>query len=50
MTSQGLVTGGWEFVRAAYLVSAVVLGGYFVSLVVRYRSERRRAEREGESS
>lgn len=50
MMAQGLVTGGWEFVQAAYVVSAVVYLGYFVSLVARYRSELQRADREGESS
>ncbi len=50
MMTQGLVTGGWEFVQAAYVVSAVVYLGYFVSLVARYRAELQRADREGESS
>lgn len=42
----GVIEGGWEFVRAAYGVSAAVLLGYAVSLVLRYRSERARVERE----
>lgn len=42
----GVIEGGWEFVRAAYGVSAAVFLGYAVSLVLRYRSERARAERE----
>ena len=50
MMSQGVVSGGWEFVRAAYVVSAVVLLGYLASMIGRYRAERQRAERDGEVS
>jgi hypothetical protein len=50
MMAQGMVTGGWEFVQAAYVVSAAVYLGYFVSVVARYRAERQRAERDGEVS
>ena len=39
----GVVEGGWAFVAAAYLVSAAVLGGYAVSVFLRYRNERLRA-------
>jgi hypothetical protein len=39
----GVVQGGWEFVAAAYLLSAVVLAGHATSVFVRYRSEKRRA-------
>ena len=42
----GILTGGWEFVWAAYGVTAAVLAGYTLSLVVRLRSERLRRERE----
>ena len=38
----GVITGGWEFVWAAYGVSAVILTGYAVSVIVRYRAQRRR--------
>jgi heme exporter protein CcmD len=38
----GVIRGGWEFVWAAYGVSAVILTGYAVSVIVRYRAERRR--------
>jgi hypothetical protein len=40
-----MVQGGWEYVIAAYAVSAAILTGYAVSVVVRYRREaaRRRA-------
>jgi hypothetical protein len=39
----GVVEGGWGFVAAAYLVSAAVLGGYAVSVFLRFRNERERA-------
>jgi len=44
--SMGYVEGGWEFVWAAYAVTAVVLGGYATSVLIRFRAERNRAERE----
>jgi len=42
----GVLTGGWEFVWLAYVVSALVLISYAASIVVRYRAELRRRERE----
>ena len=42
----GVIQGGWEFVWAAYGVSAVVLLGYAVSIHLRYRAERARSDRE----
>jgi heme exporter protein CcmD len=42
----GVIVGGWEFVWAAYAVTAVVLLGYAVSVHLRYRAERARRERE----
>jgi hypothetical protein len=44
----GIVQGGWEFVVAAYVLSAVVLGGYATSVFARYRRERRRASTEAQ--
>jgi heme exporter protein CcmD len=47
----GVIVGGWEFVIAAYTVSAVVLLGYAISVHLRYRAERdqqRRARARGE--
>ncbi len=41
----GIVQGGWEFVWAAYALSAVVLGGYATSVIVRLRAAGRAAER-----
>jgi hypothetical protein len=38
----GVVQGGWEFVAAAYIATAVALGAYTVSVFVRLRSESRR--------
>ena len=43
----GVIAGGWEFVTAAYSVTALVLVGYAASVVLRYRRERQRADREG---
>jgi hypothetical protein len=41
----GIVSGGWEFVVAAYVVSGLVFGAYFVILHLRYRAERARDAR-----
>ena len=43
----GTVVGGWEFVATAYAMTALVIGGYVVSVLRRYRFERRRAAKEG---
>jgi hypothetical protein len=43
----GTVVGGWEFVTAAYVVTLLALGGYAISVFGRYRSERRRASKDG---
>ena len=40
----GVISGGWEFVWAAYGVTAVILTGYAVSVFARYRAQRRRRE------
>lgn len=34
----GMIEGGWEYVVGAYVVSALVLGGYAVSLYLRLRA------------
>lgn len=44
----GVVEGGWEFVTAAYLVTAAVFVAYATSVFLRYRTEKRRAAREAE--
>jgi hypothetical protein len=41
----GVIQGGWEFVYAAYAVSAAVWIGYALSVHLRYRSELRRRAR-----
>jgi hypothetical protein len=48
----GVIEGGWEFVQAAYGLSAAILFGYAVSIHIRYRAERARRRREarGESA
>lgn len=33
----GMVQGGWNFVVAAYVISALVYGGYVVSLWLRLK-------------
>lgn len=40
--ASGVIEGGWEFVIAAYVVSAVILVGYACSVYWRYRRERSR--------
>jgi hypothetical protein len=44
--SAGVVSGGWNFVIAAYAVTFSVLFIYGVSLVTRFREERSRAAEE----
>jgi hypothetical protein len=43
----GVIAGGWEYVVAAYAITAVILLGYAASLIARYRAEHRRAARQG---
>ncbi len=40
----GVIAGGWEYVIAAYSVSAVILLGYAFSVWWRYRRERSRRD------
>ena len=42
--TQGIVTGGWSFVVAAYSVTAAVFLIYGISLIARLRDEQRRSE------
>jgi hypothetical protein len=44
--SQGIVSGGWNFVIAAYGVTAAVLVIYGVTLITRLREARTRASEE----
>ena len=37
----GVVTGGWNFVIAAYSLTLVVLAAYGITLVTRLREERK---------
>ena len=39
--TEGIVTGGWEFVWAAYGLTAAVLGIYAVSVLMRLRAAKR---------
>jgi hypothetical protein len=45
MSGMGVIQGGWEFVWAAYGISAAVLLGYGATLVLRLRAEQVRAKR-----
>jgi heme exporter protein D len=40
--STGVIQGGWEFVWAAYAVTATILTGYAVSVFSRHRAAVRR--------
>lgn len=44
MNPSGTLTGGWEFVQAAYTISGLVLVGYLVATHLRYRAELARSE------
>jgi hypothetical protein len=46
----GVIQGGTEFVVAAYVVTALVLGGYLVSVVTRFLAARRAAGAEAGAS
>lgn len=46
---RGMIVGGWEYIRAAYIVSALILSTYALSVVLRYRAELRRQNGEKES-
>lgn len=39
----GMITGGWEFVIAGYVLTGFVFSVYTFSLVMRYLAERDRA-------
>jgi hypothetical protein len=42
----GVIVGGWEYVVAAYVLTAAVLTFYGLSIVIRYRSETKRRDHE----
>ena len=42
--SQGVISGGWNFVVAAYTLTAAVFLIYGISLIARLRGEQRRSE------
>ncbi len=50
MNPAGVISGGWEFVTAAYVLSFLVLTSYALSVVLRYRGEIRRVERDRHDS
>jgi len=41
----GMIAGGWEFVTAAYVVTAIVIGSYVISVLTRFSKERAAARR-----
>jgi hypothetical protein len=41
----GMIQGGWEYVVAAYVISAAILSSYAVSVFLRYRREKTRRDR-----
>jgi hypothetical protein len=43
--ASGVITGGWEFVTAAYTITAIVLGTYVISVLSRYSKESKAARR-----
>jgi len=47
--SGGVVSGGWNFVVAAYVVTFSVLFIYGVSIITRFREERSRASEEAKT-
>ncbi len=40
--SQGVVSGGWEFVWAAYGLTAVMFSLYTISLIARLREDKKK--------
>lgn len=42
----GVVQDGWEFVAAAYILTAVVLVAYAASIFLRYRAAQARTEKD----
>ena len=42
--TQGTITGGWNFVVAAYTLTAAVFLIYGISLIARLRDEQRRSQ------
>jgi hypothetical protein len=38
----GVIEGGWEFVAAAYIVTAAMFSAYAASVFLRYRTEKLR--------
>ena len=47
--TEGVVVGGWEYVWAAYGVTALAFIVYGVTLITKLREERSRAAAEGET-
>lgn len=48
--ASGVISGGWEFVTAAYTITAIFLGAYVVSVLVRFSKESNAARRRASGS
>jgi hypothetical protein len=44
----GYLEGGWDYIGAAYAVTAAAFISYTVSVLLRFRAERARAERDAQ--
>ena len=42
----GVITGGWGFVIAAYGLTTIFLAVYTISVIMKYRAEMARSERD----
>jgi len=43
--ASGVISGGWEFVTAAYTLTAIILGTYVISVLLRFSKESKAARR-----
>lgn len=43
--ASGMIAGGWEYVTAAYVVTAIIIGSYVISVLTRFSKERAAAKR-----
>jgi hypothetical protein len=45
-----MIVGGWEYIRAAYIVTGLILSFYSISVILRYRAELEREKRTKETT
>ncbi|MGK2857067.1 MAG: hypothetical protein ACSLFQ_07665 [Thermoanaerobaculia bacterium] len=48
--ASGVISGGWEYVTAAYALTALFLGTYVVSVLLRFSQETKAARRRASGS